>query len=73
MPNKKLNTQEAADYLGVKPCTLELWRCPKKGPRYFKLGSRVMIWPIWTSGLLREAFTPLTPPLNCGVVNDQHL
>ena len=42
MPSKKLNTQEAAAYLGVKPCTLELWRCRKKGPRYFKLGSRVM-------------------------------
>lgn len=42
MLNKKLNTQEAAAYLGVKPYTLELWRCRKKGPRYFKLGSRVM-------------------------------
>ena len=42
MPSKKPNTQEAAAYLGVKPCTLELWRCRKKGPRYFKLGSRVM-------------------------------
>ena len=42
MPSKKLNTQEAAAYLGVKPCTLELWRYRKKGPRYFKLGSRVM-------------------------------
>lgn len=42
MSSKKLNTQEAAAYLGVKPCTLELWRCRKKGPRYFKLGSRVM-------------------------------
>ena len=42
MPNKKLNTQEAAAFLGIKPCTLELWRCKKKGPRYSKLGSRVM-------------------------------
>lgn len=42
MPNKKLNTREAAEFLGVKPCTLELWRCRKKGPRYSKLGSRVM-------------------------------
>ena len=42
MPNKKLNTEEAAQFLGVKPCTLEVWRCKKKGPRYSKLGSRVM-------------------------------
>ena len=40
--SKKLNTQEAADWLGLKPCTLEAWRCRKKGPRYSKLGSRVM-------------------------------
>ncbi len=40
MPNKKLNTQEAAAYLGVKPCTLELWRSLKKGPSYRKLGRR---------------------------------
>ncbi len=42
MSSKKLNTEEAAEFLGVKPCTLEVWRCKKKGPRYSKLGSRVM-------------------------------
>lgn len=42
MPNKKLNTEEAAAFLGVRPCTLEVWRCKKKGPKYSKLGSRVM-------------------------------
>lgn len=42
MISKKLNTQEAADLLGVQPCTLERWRCKKRGPRYAKLGSRVM-------------------------------
>jgi predicted DNA-binding transcriptional regulator AlpA len=42
MSSKKLNTEEAAAFLGVKPCTLEVWRCKKKGPKYAKLGSRVM-------------------------------
>jgi len=43
MSSKKFfNTEEAAAFLGVKPCTLEAWRCRKRGPRYAKLGSRVM-------------------------------
>jgi len=42
MSSKKLNTHEAAAFLGVKPCTLEVWRCKKRGPKYSKLGSRVM-------------------------------
>lgn len=40
--SKKLNTHQAAAFLGLKPCTLEAWRCRKIGPRYSKLGSRVM-------------------------------
>jgi len=39
---QKLNTQEAAAYLGLQPNTLEVWRCKHKGPRYSKLGSRVI-------------------------------
>lgn len=39
---QKLNTQEAAAYLGVQPNTLEVWRCKNKGPRYYKLGTRVI-------------------------------
>jgi hypothetical protein len=42
MSSKKLNTHEAAAFLGIKPNTLEVWRCQKKGPKYSKLGSRVM-------------------------------
>ena len=42
IPKQKLNTQEAAAYLGIQPNTLEVWRCKHKGPRYAKLGSRVM-------------------------------
>lgn len=42
MPIKKLNTDEAAEFLGVKPNTLEVWRTKKKGPKYSKIGSRVL-------------------------------
>ncbi len=39
---QRLNTQEAAAYLGVRPNTLEVWRCKHKGPRYAKMGARVV-------------------------------
>ena len=43
MTNKqKLNTEEAAAYLGIRPNTLEVWRCKHKGPRYSKIGTRVL-------------------------------
>lgn len=42
MPAKKLTTKEAAEFLGVQPNTLEIWRCRKKGPKYSKIGSRVL-------------------------------
>jgi len=42
MSSKKLNTHEAAAFLGVQPCTLEVWRCKKRGPKYSKMGSRVL-------------------------------
>jgi transposase-like protein len=46
MSNKpKLNTQEAAAYLGVRPNTLEVWRCKHRGPKYAKLGSRIVYDP----------------------------
>lgn len=38
----KLSTKEAADHLGLKGNTLEIWRCKHKGPRYYKIGSRVL-------------------------------
>ncbi len=39
---RKFSTQEAADYYGLKKNTLEIWRCKHKGPRYSKLGTRVL-------------------------------
>lgn len=42
MFTKKINTTEAAAFLGVKRNTLEVWRSQKKGPKYSKIGSRVV-------------------------------
>ena len=39
---KKVNTAQAAEYLGLRPNTLEIWRCRNKGPKYMKLGRRVL-------------------------------
>jgi excisionase family DNA binding protein len=38
--NRWMTTAEAAEYLDVKPGTLEKWRFLKKGPRYYKIGSK---------------------------------
>lgn len=42
MPVPKLSPQEVSDLFKVKTCTLARWRCKKVGPRYAKLGSRVI-------------------------------
>ena len=31
-------TNEAAEYIGLKKCTLEAWRCRGGGPVFLKLG-----------------------------------
>ena len=36
------DTVSAAPLLGVKPGTLEVWRCKGLGPRFVKSGSRVV-------------------------------
>lgn len=38
----KLNTRDAAAYLGLKPGTLAVWRCQNRGPAYHKIGRRVL-------------------------------
>jgi len=39
---QKLNTREAAEYLGVTKATLETWRCTKRqNVPFYKVGSRV--------------------------------
>ncbi|MES3043731.1 helix-turn-helix domain-containing protein [Sphingomonas faeni] len=50
-----LSNEQTAAILGVKPNTLEIWRCKGKGPAFIKLGahpsspiryqrSRLMAW-----------------------------
>lgn len=41
----KLSTQEAAAFLGLQPNTLEVWRTKHRGPKYAKIGSRVLYDP----------------------------
>jgi excisionase family DNA binding protein len=36
-----LTTPEAADYLGLKSGTLEIWRWSGKGPKFLKLGRAI--------------------------------
>lgn len=42
---KLINTAEAAEYLGLRPNTLEIWRCRHLGPKYKKLGRRILYDP----------------------------
>jgi len=39
---KKLNTHEAATFLNLSARTLEVWRYRGRGPKYAKLGKRVV-------------------------------
>lgn len=39
---RNYTTQEAAEMIGVKPATLEVWRVYGKGPRFCKAGRRVV-------------------------------
>ncbi|MDQ7830479.1 helix-turn-helix transcriptional regulator [Desulfolutivibrio sp.] len=51
---KGLHTREAAQYLGLSPGTLEVWRCKGRGPRYSKLGKRVVYDPADLDAYLAE-------------------
>ena len=41
--NEKYATADAALYLGLKPGTLQIWRCLKRtpAPAYIKMGNRI--------------------------------
>jgi predicted DNA-binding transcriptional regulator AlpA len=41
MSNTPRDTKGAADKIGVKPATLEAWRCRGGGPRFAKIGRAV--------------------------------
>lgn len=36
--NDLLDNEQTSSLLGIKPNTLEIWRCKGKGPRFIKLG-----------------------------------
>ena len=40
-----INTAQAAEILGLRPNTLEIWRHRHVGPNYMKLGRRVLYDP----------------------------
>lgn len=46
-PGEYLNKQQAADFLGLKTCTLSKWIVDSKGPKYCKMGSRVYYKRTW--------------------------
>lgn len=37
-----LTTEEAANYLSLKPATLTQWRAAGKGPNFIKAGKRIV-------------------------------
>ena len=39
---ENLNTDEAADFLRVRPNTLAVWRTKSVGPRYARLGRKII-------------------------------
>jgi len=39
---ERMNTEQAASYIGLSKKTLCMWRCQGKGPRFIKLGSRIL-------------------------------
>ena len=41
MPNELFDTKQSADYLDVKPITMERWRRVGGGPEYVKIGRLV--------------------------------
>ncbi|WP_437201996.1 helix-turn-helix transcriptional regulator [Planctomicrobium sp. SH664] len=38
----KLDTLQAAEYIGVSPGTLRTWRCQSRGPQFIKIGAKVL-------------------------------
>lgn len=40
--DRKLRTPAAAEFLGVKPNTLEIWRHQRRGPKFYKVGRCVV-------------------------------
>jgi hypothetical protein len=44
LPDGRMDRENAAAYLGVKPKTLSMWALLGKGPRFVKVGGRVFYY-----------------------------
>ena len=40
--DSRLSTDKAAKLLGISPITMSIWRCQGTGPRYDKIGGRLV-------------------------------
>lgn len=40
LDDRLLSTKKAAEFLGMKPATLDAWRCRKMGPDWVVVGKR---------------------------------
>jgi hypothetical protein len=45
-PNQRLRRRQAAEYIGVKPETLNKWGVKGIGPKFLKLSSRCCIYDV---------------------------
>ncbi|MHB1095571.1 MAG: helix-turn-helix transcriptional regulator [Gemmatimonadaceae bacterium] len=44
--SRMMRTPEAAQYVGCAPATLNKWRCVGGGPRFAKLGPRIVAYRV---------------------------
>ena len=40
--HRTFRTPEAAGYIGIRPNTLEIWQCHKKGPKFHRVGRSII-------------------------------
>lgn len=60
-----LTTDEAAQYLGLAPGTLQNWRGAGRGPPFIRLGGRIVYDPAHLDRWLRAQ--TVMPPLSGGI------
>lgn len=61
--DRLLDKEEAAAFLGIRPCTLSKWITDGIAPKYSKLGSRVLFKREWLNEFVeRKAIANLTVP-----------
>ena len=42
VPVEYFDNDQAAEFLGLKPSTLEIWRCRGEGPHFIRVGRKIM-------------------------------